>query len=71
MILAQPSSTLEQIVQKEALYCVIGRCAIRLKNVIPFEQWVSQNLVTEARSTDPKFVACIFPIYSTTYIEYI
>lgn len=54
-VMSQPSSSLQQIVQKEALYCVIGRCAVRLKEVIPFQQWVAQSLVPEAKSTDPNF----------------
>ncbi len=44
------------IVQKEALYCAIGRCALKLKAYIPFEQWAAESLVVEARSSDPKSV---------------
>ena len=45
------ASNLEEIIQKEAVYCAIGRCAIRLKEVIPFETWVAQRLKTEAFET--------------------
>jgi len=48
---------LPSIIQKEALYCAIGRCAPRLKDIIPFEQWLSHNLIFEARETNPKSVS--------------
>lgn len=50
-----PMEDLENIVQKEALYCAIGRCAQRLKTVIPFQIWVSQYLAREAKSLNPKY----------------
>jgi hypothetical protein len=53
-ILAKRSVDLESVVQKEALYCAIGRCAVRLKGVIPFTQWLEQTLVLEARDTNSK-----------------
>ncbi|RDB22808.1 Importin-11 [Hypsizygus marmoreus] len=54
-IAAQPSVDLSGVVQKEALYCAIGRCAIRLKNVIPFEEWLESTLTAEARDTNPNY----------------
>ena len=48
------TSDVQAIVQKEALYCAIGRCARYLMNDIPFDQWVSTSLVAEARDTNPK-----------------
>ncbi|KAH8118388.1 ARM repeat-containing protein [Phellopilus nigrolimitatus] len=54
-IIGTSTVDLDSIVQKEALYCAIGRCAIRLRNVIPFQQWVAQNLAAEARDSNPNF----------------
>ncbi|KAK2466318.1 hypothetical protein APHAL10511_001960 [Amanita phalloides] len=56
-VAAHAPSDLGSIVQKEALYCAIGRCAQRLKDVIPFGDWLNQTLYTEARSVNP-----IYPI---------
>ncbi|KAF8760324.1 ARM repeat-containing protein [Rhizoctonia solani] len=39
--------------QKEAYYAAIGRCAHRLKDVIDFDQWLTQVVVKEVSSTDP------------------
>ena len=47
---------LPAIIQKEALYCAVGRCAIRLKESIPFEQWLDSTLIAEAQVTDHKSV---------------
>ncbi|KAF9076797.1 ran binding protein 11 [Rhodocollybia butyracea] len=38
------------LVNKEALYCAIGRCCQRLKEEIPFEKWMQQVLITEVQS---------------------
>ncbi|TFK29370.1 ran binding protein 11 [Coprinopsis marcescibilis] len=51
----QPSETLDAILQKEALYCAIGRCAIRLKDQLPFERWLDTSLTLEARSENPSY----------------
>ncbi|OBZ76700.1 Importin-11 [Grifola frondosa] len=48
-IVGQPTVDLSSIIQKEALYCAIGRCAHRLKDVIPFDQWLENTLVVEVR----------------------
>ncbi|KAJ7765016.1 armadillo-type protein [Mycena maculata] len=53
----KPAGNLQEIIQKEALYCAIGRCAIRLKTMIPFDQWLQTTLAEEAQNTDP-----IYPI---------
>lgn len=50
----QPTTDLAGVVQKEALYCAIGRCATKLQDVIPFNQWMRHNLTVEARETNPK-----------------
>ncbi|KAF8639750.1 hypothetical protein AX17_001012 [Amanita inopinata Kibby_2008] len=52
---AQSTTDLPSVVQKEALYCAIGRCAQRLKDVIPFNQWLHQTLAAEAQATNPNY----------------
>ncbi|KAG6821587.1 hypothetical protein H0H93_000096 [Arthromyces matolae] len=60
-ITAQPPPTdaqdldLEVVLQKEAIYCALGRCAGRLKEVIPFNDWLNQTLAFEAQITNPKY----------------
>ena len=51
---AQMSIDLASVVHKEALYCAIGRCATRMKEVIPFDKWLEHTLASEARNTNPK-----------------
>ncbi|THH02435.1 hypothetical protein EW026_g424 [Hermanssonia centrifuga] len=51
-IVAQPTVDLPSILQKEALYCAIGRCAQRMKEVIPFDQWLENSLISETRETN-------------------
>lgn len=46
------ATDLSSVLQKEALYCAIGRCAHRMKDLIPFEEWLRTNLAEEARGTD-------------------
>lgn len=48
---------LESVVQKEAVYCTVGRCCKQLKDLIPFEQWLAQLVSTEIRDKNPKCVA--------------
>ncbi|KAI0347520.1 ARM repeat-containing protein [Trametopsis cervina] len=52
-IVTQRTSDLTSILQKEAMYCAIGRCATRLKGEIPFEQWLETTLVSESRERNP------------------
>ncbi|KAF8917892.1 armadillo-type protein [Mucidula mucida] len=54
-LLRQAAPDFQTLLQKEALYCAIGRCAGRLHETLPFEQWASQTLVTEAQSTDSNY----------------
>ncbi|KAF8351332.1 armadillo-type protein [Amanita rubescens] len=54
-VAAQVPADLASTVQKEALYCAIGRCAQRLKDVIPFNEWLHQTLTAEAHSTSPMY----------------
>ena len=51
---AQTSIDLASVVHKEALYCAIGRCATRMKEVIPFNEWLEHTLASEARDTNRK-----------------
>ncbi|THH11497.1 hypothetical protein EW145_g638 [Phellinidium pouzarii] len=54
-VIGLPTIDLDSILQKEALYCAIGRCAQRLKAIIPFQQWVGQNLTVEVRDPNPNY----------------
>ncbi|KAH8106154.1 ARM repeat-containing protein [Cristinia sonorae] len=49
------SSELSVILQKEAVYCALGRCANRLGQLIPFDEWLRDNLAREARGTDSTY----------------
>ncbi|EKM80164.1 hypothetical protein AGABI1DRAFT_120195 [Agaricus bisporus var. burnettii JB137-S8] len=44
-----PAVDLDSVIQKEALYCALGRCAYRLKDEIPFNQWLQHTLSHEAK----------------------
>ncbi|KAH0839916.1 ARM repeat-containing protein [Lanmaoa asiatica] len=54
-MIEQPTTDLASVVQKEALYCAIGRCATRLRDVIPFNEWMRHKLIVEAREANPNF----------------
>ncbi|KAH9846976.1 ARM repeat-containing protein [Lenzites betulinus] len=54
-VVASNAMDLPSIIQKEALYCAVGRCAVRLKDSIPFEQWLDTALVAEAQVTDHNY----------------
>ncbi|PIL37210.1 hypothetical protein GSI_00903 [Ganoderma sinense ZZ0214-1] len=49
------ATDLPTIIQKEALYCAVGRCALRLKDTIPFEEWLEKSLLAEAQETHPSY----------------
>ncbi|KAJ8523493.1 hypothetical protein ONZ45_g125 [Pleurotus djamor] len=49
----QIRSDLQGIIEKEALYCALGRCAGRLKDTIPFDSWLQTTLIVEARDPHP------------------
>ncbi|KAF8165214.1 armadillo-type protein [Crassisporium funariophilum] len=49
------SVDLAAVIQKEALYCAIGRCALRLKDQIDFDEWLKHSLVAEAQDTNPNY----------------
>lgn len=51
-----PAVDLNSVIQKEAIYCALGRCAHRLKNEIPFGQWLQHTLSVEAKEpTNPSY----------------
>ncbi|KJA30164.1 hypothetical protein HYPSUDRAFT_125792 [Hypholoma sublateritium FD-334 SS-4] len=54
-VAAQPSVGLDAVVQKEALYCAVGRCALRLKNVLKFDQWLQGTFFQETHDTNPTY----------------
>ncbi|KAK7054202.1 importin N-terminal domain-containing protein [Favolaschia claudopus] len=47
---SKTASNGQEAIQKEALYCAIGRCSPRLKSTIPFDQWLADTLQKEAAS---------------------
>ncbi|KAG6830842.1 hypothetical protein H0H92_014494 [Tricholoma furcatifolium] len=56
----QPASNtsdidLQVVLQKEAIYCALGRCATRVKDVIPFNEWLERSLAVEAQDNNPKY----------------
>ncbi|KAJ7068412.1 armadillo-type protein [Mycena amicta] len=53
--LAILATNLQEVIQKEALYCAIGRCAPKLKEIFPFEQWMQITLAAETQSIDPVY----------------
>ncbi|KAI0750869.1 ARM repeat-containing protein [Daedaleopsis nitida] len=54
-LVGQRATDLPTIIQKEALYCAVGRCAIHLKDAIPFRQWLETSLVAEAQETHQSY----------------
>lgn len=57
------------ILQKEALYCAIGRCAIRLKDELPFDQWTEETLSAESLSQNPKLVRPPCSVFNEFYSQ--
>lgn len=51
----QQSLDLAGILQKEAIYCAIGRCALKLKDQLPFDQWLENTLAAETLSQNPNY----------------
>ncbi|KAI6163060.1 ARM repeat-containing protein [Pisolithus thermaeus] len=54
-VVSQPTTNLQSVIQKEAIYCAIGRCASRLRDVIPFTEWTRHYLAVEAKERNPNF----------------
>lgn len=44
---------MDAVIQKEAVYCAVGRCAHRLKDSIDFLQWLDVAM-NEVRNRDPE-----------------
>lgn len=51
----QKAADLSGLLQKEALYCALGRCANRMKDLIPFEEWLNNELSSEAQETNQMY----------------
>lgn len=49
-------STIQEVLQKEAVYCAVGRCAGRLRSSFDFEQLLNQTLVLEVQNSNPMLV---------------
>lgn len=52
---ATPATDLTGILQREAVYCAIGRTSTRMKQDIPFDEWLSSTLLPEAQETNPQY----------------
>ncbi|KAA1466319.1 ARM repeat-containing protein [Dentipellis sp. KUC8613] len=50
-----PISDMQGVINKEAIYCAVGRCAHRLKDLIDFSGWLEIALV-EVRSNDTNYL---------------
>lgn len=59
------------MIQKEALYCAVGRCDIRLKDTIPFQQWLETSLITEAQETSPTYVCFLLPCDNYLFLDHL
>ncbi|KAF7790859.1 hypothetical protein EIP86_001817 [Pleurotus ostreatoroseus] len=54
-VVSKPATDLQSILVREAVYCAIGRTCIRMRDVIPFDEWLSTTLIAEARETNPQY----------------
>jgi hypothetical protein len=52
----QAAVNLPGVIEREALYCALGRCCHKLKGEIPFEDWLRLIFAEEAKSVNPLFV---------------
>lgn len=52
---AKPATDLDSILVREAVYCAIGRTCLRMRDVIPFDEWLSTTLIAEAREANPQY----------------
>ncbi|PVG00491.1 ARM repeat-containing protein [Serendipita vermifera] len=53
--LKSTSDDVPSILQKEALYCAVGRCAHRLRDKIPFDEWIATRLSVEVMNPSPVY----------------
>ncbi|TFK55905.1 ARM repeat-containing protein [Heliocybe sulcata] len=54
-VISTPTTDLASVVQKEAVYCAIGRCATKLNDAIPFDQWLEHTLIPESQETNSSY----------------
>ncbi|KIM21025.1 hypothetical protein M408DRAFT_81094 [Serendipita vermifera MAFF 305830] len=54
-VVANPATDFPSILRKEALYCAVGRCAHRLRDITGFDGWISQSLTAEALDPNPNY----------------
>lgn len=52
LYLAKPITDIASVLQKDAVYCAVGRCSHRLRNEINFDAWITESLEMEA--SDPR-----------------
>lgn len=65
-----PATDLSSVIQKEALYCALGRCAHRLKIEIPFDQWLQHTLSLEAKEpNNPRYVSYFGQVSSSELVQ--
>ncbi|KAF8528819.1 ARM repeat-containing protein [Hysterangium stoloniferum] len=50
-----PTHDLNGILQKEATYCAIGRCAGKLDRELDFDEWLQKHLIPEAQEVNPDY----------------
>ncbi|KAG8986375.1 hypothetical protein FRB90_004049 [Tulasnella sp. 427] len=53
-IISTPPTDLNGILQREAIYCALGRCAGRMKGTINLDEWLP-ILEQEVRNTNPEY----------------
>ena len=46
---------LDGILLREAVYCAIGRTCMKMKEEIPFRDWLTTTLLPEAQETNPQY----------------
>lgn len=51
----RPPASLQDIVQKEAVYCAIGRCAHRLRDDLNLSSWI-ETAKDEAKNPSAEYV---------------
>jgi hypothetical protein len=52
---AVPATDFPSVLRKEALYCAVGRCAHRLRDLTGLDGWINQSLTAEALDPNPTF----------------
>jgi hypothetical protein len=52
---AVPAADFPSVLRKEALYCAVGRCAHRLRELSGLDDWINQSLTAEALDPNPTY----------------